>query len=130
VTGWSEAVTRGIRVKVKSAYLPDRSSPDDSHYIFAYRIRISNEGRETVQLRNREWIITDAHGAIERVVGDGVVGEQPALDPGQAFEDTSFGPLKTPIGSMHGSYGMVTAEGEGFRAEIAAFSLAVPTAIN
>jgi ApaG protein len=126
----SNTVTRGVRVEVKSAYLPERSSPRDGHYFFTYRVRISNEGPEAVQLVSREWIITDAEGEVERVRGPGVVGEQPVLGPGESFEYSSFCPLRTRIGSMHGSYQMVTASGESFDAAIAPFSLAVPTALN
>lgn len=126
----SDTVTRGVRVQVRSTYVPERSSPVDSQYFFAYRVRISNEGGETVQLVSREWIITDANGRVEQVQGPGVVGEQPVLGPGQAFEYTSFCPLHTPIGSMHGSYQMVSAGGDRFDAVIAPFSLAVPTALN
>jgi ApaG protein len=126
----SDATTRGVRVQVRTAYLPERSSPADSHYFFTYRVRISNQGEETVQLVSRHWIITDADGRTEEVRGPGVVGEQPVLAPGEAFEYTSFCPLPTPIGSMHGTYQMVTAAGSAFDAEIAAFSLAVPHALN
>src|SRR5512138_1141138 len=123
----SEAVTRGVRVQVESRYLAERSVPRDGYYFFAYRIRISNEGEEQVQLLSRHWTITDAHGRTEEVQGPGVVGERPVLAPGQSFEYTSFCPLPTPIGSMHGSYQMVTASGGRFEAEIAPFALAVPT---
>lgn len=126
----SDTTTRGVRVQVKSVYVAERSSPVENHFFFAYRVRISNEGDETVQLVSREWIITDADGNVERVRGPGVVGEQPVLGPGEAFEYTSFCPLRTPIGSMHGSYQMVSARGERFDATIAPFSLAVPTAVN
>ncbi len=126
----SDATTRGVRVQVQSRYVPERSSPAEGHYFFAYRVRISNAGEDTVRLVSRSWVITDAHGRIERVHGPGVVGEQPVLGPGQAFEYTSFCPLPTPIGSMHGSYQMVTSAGTPFDAEIAPFSLAVPTALN
>ncbi|HEY6554504.1 MAG TPA: Co2+/Mg2+ efflux protein ApaG [Vicinamibacteria bacterium] len=126
----SDTTTRGVRIQVKSAYLPDRSSPEEGRYFFAYRIRISNVGEETVQLISREWIITDSDGDVETVRGPGVVGEQPVLDPGQSFEYTSFCPLGTPIGSMHGSYQMVAAGGQTFDATIAPFSLAVPSALN
>jgi ApaG protein len=126
----SDTTTRGVRVQVQSVYVPERSAPERKHYFFAYRVRISNEGRETVQLVTREWIITDADGNVERVHGPGVVGEQPVLEPGESFEYTSFCPLPTPIGSMQGSYQMVAAGGDRFDAVIAAFSLATPTAIN
>jgi ApaG protein len=126
----SDTTTRGVRVEVRTTYVPERSSPAESQYFFAYRIRISNRGEETVQLLSRHWIISDGEGNTEHVRGPGVVGEQPVLEPGEAFEYTSFCPLPTPIGSMHGTYQMVTAGGSAFEAEIAPFSLAVPTALN
>ena len=126
----SDTTTRGVRVEVRTAYVPERSSPAESQYFFAYRIRISNVGDETVQLLSRHWIISDGEGNTEHVRGPGVVGEQPVLEPGEAFEYTSFCPLPTPLGSMQGTYQMVTAGGSAFEAEIAPFSLAVPTAIN
>jgi ApaG protein len=126
----SEAVTRGVRVQVESRYVSERSAPSQAYYFFAYHIRISNEGDERVQLVSRRWTITDAHGRTEEVQGPGVVGEQPFLSPGESFEYTSFCPLPTPIGSMHGSYQMVADSGARFDAEIAPFSLAVPTALN
>jgi len=126
----SEATTRGIRIHVESMYLADRSSPRDSQYLFAYHVRISNLGSETAQLVSREWIITSADGEVERVKGPGVVGEQPVLPPGGAFEYTSYCPLKTSVGSMQGSYQMVTTAGEKFEAQIAPFTLAVPNALN
>lgn len=126
----SEATTRGIRIEVTSTYVPDRSAPRDSQYLFAYHVRISNVGSETAQLVSRDWIITNADGEVERVKGPGVVGEQPVLPPGGAFEYTSFCPLKTSVGSMHGSYQMVTTQGDRFDAEIAPFTLAIPHALN
>lgn len=126
----SEATTRGVRVQVQSFYVPDRSEPRQGQFFFAYRVRIANVGDETVQLVSRHWVITDGEGRVEHVRGPGVVGEQPVLGPGQSFEYTSFCPLATAIGSMHGSYQMVTASGARFDAEIAPFSLAVPTALN
>jgi ApaG protein len=126
----SDTTTRGVRVEVRTAFVPERSSPAESQYFFAYRIRISNVGEETVQLVSRHWVISDGEGNTEHVRGPGVVGEQPVLEPGEAFEYTSFCPLPTPIGSMHGTYQMVTAGGSAFEAEIAPFSLAVPTALN
>ena len=126
----SEATTRGVRVQVQSTYVPERSSPRESHYFFAYRVRVSNVGEETVQLVSRHWLISDGEGQVEHVQGPGVVGEQPVLEPGESFEYTSFCPLHTPIGSMHGSYQMLTAGGARFDAEIAPFSLAVPSALN
>jgi ApaG protein len=122
--------TRGIRIEVRSEYLPERSSVRDGSYLFQYHVRISNVGSETAQLISREWIITNADGEVERVKGPGVVGEQPVLPPGASFEYTSYCPLKTSVGSMQGSYQMVTASGERFDAIIAPFTLAVPNALN
>ncbi|HVT59596.1 MAG TPA: Co2+/Mg2+ efflux protein ApaG [Thermoanaerobaculia bacterium] len=126
----SEVVTQGIRVEAESFYDPDRSSPQEGYYFFAYRIRISNLDSETVQLVSREWFITDGNGEMQRVQGPGVVGEQPVLARGDSFEYTSFCPLTTPVGSMHGSYRMVYQNGEGFDAAIAPFALAAPHAVN
>ena len=126
----SVTTTRGIQIHVKSAYLPERSSPRDGSYLFMYNIRISNVGSETAQLISREWIITNADGEVERVKGPGVVGEQPVLPPGGSFEYTSYCPLKTAVGTMQGTYQMVTADGEQFDAVIAPFTLAVPNALN
>jgi ApaG protein len=126
----SDTMTRGIRVQARSFYDEERSSPAESYYFFAYKVTISNEGGETAQLVSREWVITDGNGETQRVQGPGVVGEQPVLAPGEAFEYTSFCPLPTPVGSMHGSYLMVLGNGDRFEAEIAPFSLAVPHAVN
>lgn len=104
--------------------------PAQGRYLFAYTVRISNEGRGSSRLVARHWIITDASGEKEEVIGEGVVGHQPHLDPGEAFEYTSFCVLKTPLGSMRGSYQMVRDDGTSFQAEIAPFSLAVPDALN
>ena len=126
----SDTTTNGIRVQVEARYLPEQSSPRDNQYLFAYRIRISNEGGETAQLISRHWIITDADGHVEEVQGPGVVGEQPVLGPGASFEYTSFCPLRTSMGSMHGNYTMRLVGGESFQARIAPFTLAVPGVVN
>jgi ApaG protein len=126
----SDTTTHGIRVQVESFYDEDRSAPQESYFFFAYHVRISNVGSEPAQLLSREWIITDATGYQQRVQGPGVVGEQPLLAPGEAFEYTSFCPISTPVGSMHGSYRMVRDNGEAFDAVIAPFSLAVPNSVN
>ena len=123
----SSALTEGIRVRVQSRYLADQSSPKDDRYVFAYTITIANEGQRMAQLRTRHWIITDGRGEIEEVRGDGVVGEQPRLAPGQSFQYTSGCVLDTPIGTMHGTYRMWRDDGSYFDAEIAPFSLAAPT---
>jgi ApaG protein len=122
----STALTDGIRVTVQSIYLPDQSSPEDERYVFAYTVAITNEGDEPAQLRTRHWIITDGRGEIDEVRGDGVVGEQPRLTPGQSFQYTSGCVLKTPLGTMHGSYQMYRDNGSAFDAEIAPFTLASP----
>ncbi len=126
----SDCVTNGIRVVARGFHVPERSNPAESYFFFAYTIRISNEGSETAQLLSRHWIISGPDGPIGEVKGDGVVGEQPVLEPGQSFEYTSFCPLQTPLGSMYGTYQMVRPGGERFDAAIAAFSLAVPTQLN
>lgn len=126
----SDTTTNGIRVQVASEFLSERSSPRDNQYVFAYHITISNVGAEVAQLVSRHWIITNADGETEEVQGPGVVGEQPVLAPGERFEYTSFCPLKTNVGTMHGSYTMVTPGGQVFQAEIAPFTLAVPNALN
>jgi ApaG protein len=126
----SDTTTRGIRVQVQSFYDEERSSPQESYYFFAYRVRISNVGLETAQLVSREWIITDGNGDTQRVQGPGVVGEQPVLAPGDDFEYTSFCPLSTAVGAMQGTYLMALENGDKFEAEIAPFSLAMPHAVN
>ncbi|MCC7126632.1 MAG: Co2+/Mg2+ efflux protein ApaG [Acidobacteria bacterium] len=126
----SDTTTNGIRVRVTSQFLPERSSPEEDQYVFAYHITISNVGAETAQLISRHWIITNADGQTEEVQGPGVIGEQPHLSPGDEFSYTSFCPLKTNVGTMHGSYTMVTATGTLFHARIAPFTLAVPFALN
>ena len=123
------ATTRSIRVTVRSFYLADQSRPDEGTYVWAYRIRIENFSRETVQLLRRTWLITDARGRTQRVQGAGVVGQQPVLEPGEAFEYTSGTPLETPSGFMTGTYHMVTTDsGEAFDVTIPAFSLDSPDA--
>jgi len=126
----SDTLTRGIRIQVRTQFLPERSSPREGQYWFQYHVRIANVGGETAQLISREWTITNAEGEVERVKGPGVVGEQPVLPPGGQFEYSSFCPLKTAVGSMQGSYQMITAGGERFDALIAPFTLAVPNALN
>jgi ApaG protein len=126
----SVATTNGIRVEVVCKYLPERSVPRQRQFLFAYHITITNEGDEVAQLESRRWIITDGNGGEQTVEGPGVVGEQPVLEPGASFEYTSFCPLTTPFGTMHGHYVMLRPGGESFEAEIPAFLLAVPNAVN
>jgi ApaG protein len=120
------AVSRAIEVKVTPRFLPERSSPEDGYFFWAYTITLTNLGQETVQLKTRHWRITDAHGRLQEVRGAGVVGKEPVLRPGEDFEYTSGVPLPTPSGFMAGSYGMVTESGEPFDIEIPAFSLDTP----
>lgn len=117
------AVTRNIEVKVTPRFLSERSSPENGYFFWAYTIAITNHGTDTVQLKTRHWKITDAHGRMQEVRGAGVVGETPVLGPGASFEYTSGVPLPTPSGIMVGTYGMVSASGEGFEIDIPAFSL-------
>jgi ApaG protein len=119
-------ITRSIKVEVKPFYLEDQSSPAERRFVWAYTVRIENQGGETVQLRRRHWRITDAMGRLQEVRGPGVVGEQPVLAPGQSFEYTSGTPLATPSGIMVGSYEMETPNGECFAVAIPAFSLDSP----
>jgi len=118
--------TRSIKVTVKPVYLEDQSAPADNHYVWAYHVRIENQGRETVQLRRRHWRITDGFGRIQEVRGPGVVGEQPLLAPGATYEYTSGTPLSTPTGIKVGTYEMETPQGESFAVAIPAFSLDSP----
>lgn len=118
--------TQAIEVTVKPFYLEEQSEPDQNHYVFAYHVRIQNNGGDTVQLMNRHWQITDGFGRMQEVRGPGVVGEQPVLSPGEAFEYTSGCPLNTPSGIMVGSYEMETAEGQRFNVDVPAFSLDSP----
>ena len=120
-------ITRDIRVSVRSFFLDDQSQPDDRRYVWAYRVRIENQGACSVRLLRRSWRITDAVGRTQHVDGEGVVGEQPLLEPGEAFEYTSGTPLETPTGFMQGAYLMlVPASGERFDVRIPAFSLDSP----
>ena len=117
------AVTRNIEVVVTPRFVADRSSPENNYFFWAYTISITNKGTETVQLKTRHWRITDAHGRRQEVRGAGVIGEEPVLKAGEAFEYTSGVPLQTSSGFMTGSYGMVTVGGEHFDVDIPAFSL-------
>ena len=121
------ATTRGIRVSVKTFFLPDQSKPAEGKFFWAYQVKIENQGGETVQLLRRTWKITDGRGRTQQVHGEGVIGKQPVLGPGQAFDYTSGTPLDTPSGIMHGTYHMVVPEtGEAFDVGIPAFSLDSP----
>jgi len=126
----SDTTTNGVRIQVVSRFLPERSSPRLRQFLFAYHVTISNHGDEVAQLLSRRWVITDGNDHVETVEGDGVVGEQPVLEPGMSFEYTSFCPLQTPFGTMQGHYTMVRPDGETFEAQIAPFMLAMPSAVN
>ncbi|QEX15331.1 protein ApaG [Hypericibacter terrae] len=118
--------TRSIRITVEPTYLDDQSAPDEQRFVWAYHIRIENQGPETVQLRSRYWRITDARGKVQEVRGAGVVGEQPVLKPGESFEYTSGTPLPTASGFMVGTYQMENETGERFDVAVPAFSLDSP----
>lgn len=122
--------TEGLEVAARAEYIPDQSDPTKNYYFFAYHIVIRNRGQESVQLISRHWTITDGKGQIEEVRGEGVVGEQPILDPGGHFEYTSACPLKTPIGSMIGEYILKKPSGETFMAQIPEFHLIQPESIS
>ncbi len=118
--------TRSIKITVQPFYLEEQSSPADDHFVWAYHVRIENQGPETVQLRRRHWKITDGRGHMQEVRGPGVVGEQPVLEPGESFEYTSGTPLPTPSGIMVGSYQMENETGERFDVAVPPFSLDSP----
>jgi ApaG protein len=124
------ASTRGIRVEVKSQFLPQHSSATGRRFAFSYTVQISNESSETVQLRSRHWHILHGNGRREEVRGPGVVGEQPVLRPGEGFRYSSGCVLTSPHGTMHGTYEMVAGDGSRFEVEIPAFSLSTPHSLN
>jgi len=126
----SSATTRGIRVEVSPRYHPEHSHPETGEWFFSYTVEIVNEGPVAVRLLSRHWVITDARGHVEHVRGAGVVGEQPHLEPGERFRYTSFCPLPTSLGAMHGTYTMETADGERFEAQVAPFGLVDPETEN
>ncbi len=119
-----------IRVEVETAFLDEQSEPRDNRYVFSYTITIRNEGRVPARLMARHWLITDSNGKVQEVRGDGVVGEQPYLLPGQGFRYSSGAILETPVGAMQGSYQMVGDDGARFDAPIAPFRLAKPGILN
>jgi ApaG protein len=126
----SEAVTRGIRIRVEAEYSPERSSPRSHHWFFLYTVTIANEGDETVQLMSRHWVITDGNSHVEEVKGPGVIGEQPVLAPGESFTYTAGCPLPTPYGMMEGTYQMATGGGDRFDARIAPYTLSEPYTVH
>ena len=126
----AEAITRGVRVRAEPRYHPERSDPIAGEWFFSYTVEISNESDHPVRLLARHWVITDAEGRERHVGGEGVVGEQPRLTPGQRFRYTSFCPLPTSLGAMRGTYTMQRDNGERFEAEIAPFALIDPATEN
>ena len=119
-----------IDVQVETNYMESQSQPDEQRFVFSYTVTIRNEGQASARLMNRHWIITDANGKVQEVRGEGVVGEQPHLNPGETFRYTSGTVLDTPVGSMQGSYDMVDSHGNHFDAMIPAFSLARPGSLH
>ena len=126
----STATTDGVRVSVKPAFWPERSQPQSGQFAFTYTVQISNVGTAPVQLMSRHWIITDGNGRVEEVKGEGVVGKKPKLEPGEAFEYTSWAMLRTPFGTMRGTYSMERQDGQTFDAKIAEFALTMPNGLN
>ncbi len=119
-----------IEIAVETSFVDEQSEPDEDRYVFAYTITIRNVGTVAARLLTRHWIITDANGHVQEVRGEGVVGEQPHLQPGEGFRYTSAAMIETPVGSMHGSYQMVADDGFHFEAEIPAFSLSIPHTLH
>ena len=126
--GHSDRTTEGIRIRVAAQYVPEQSDPDRSHYVFAYRVVITNVGERSAKLLSRHWLIKDANNHAREVRGPGVVGEQPDLAPGESFEYMSGCPLTTEWGTMEGTYSMSRDDGELFQAKIGRFFLARTTA--
>ena len=119
-----------IRVDVETAFVEGQSDPDEQRFVFAYTITIRNEGEVPAKLLTRHWVITDANGKVQEVHGEGVVGEQPHIQPGEGFRYSSGAILETPVGSMEGSYQMIADDGERFDAPIAPFTLAIPGVLH
>ena len=126
----SEAVTNGIRVEVLCRYAPENSRPLHREWVFQYTVRITNQSSETVQLVSRHWIITDGLEHVEEVKGPGVIGEQPVLAPGESYKYSSWCPIKTPIGTMHGTYQMAGPGGKQFDIVVAPFALKAKYTVN
>jgi ApaG protein len=126
----TDPAPHSIRVEVKTQYVEDQSNPVEGRFVFSYTITIRNEGTQPARLVTRHWLITDANGKVQEVVGEGVVGEQPHLQPGQGFRYSSGAILETPVGSMQGKYRMVADDGEQFDAPIAPFRLAMPGVLH
>lgn len=121
---------RKIQVEVVPTYVAGQSDPGNNHYVFSYTVTIRNEGDQPAKLLTRHWIITDGDGQVQEVRGEGVIGEQPYLKPGEGFQYTSGTFMSTPVGTMQGSYQMITDDGERFDAEIPSFTLSVPNVLH
>ena len=126
----TNAPSQRIEIEVQTSYIPDQSAPQTNRYVFSYSITIRNAGSQAARLLNRHWIVTDANGKVQEVRGQGVVGEQPHLAPGESFRYTSGTMIETPVGSMQGSYGMLSDSGERFDAEIQPFTLSQPRTLH
>lgn len=126
----SSEIDHSISVAVETTYLPEQSAPERKHYVFAYTVTIRNTGTVPARLLTRHWIITDGNGKVQEVRGEGVVGDQPYLRPGESFRYTSGTMLETPVGNMRGSYQMVADDGVHFDAPIAAFTLSIPHTLH
>jgi len=127
---FSETLTHGVRIKVRAKFCPEHSEPEKKFWFYQYTVTIINESDDTVQLIGRHWHISDSNGQTEEVVGKGVIGKQPVLEPGKSFTYSSNCPLSTELGSMYGCFQMVTKDGEEFDANIAPFTLSQPHLIN
>ncbi len=127
---FAEQTDYKVEIAVETSFVDEQSEPDEDRFVFAYTITIRNKGTVAARLLTRHWIITDANGHVQEVRGEGVVGEQPHLQPGEGFRYTSAAMIETPVGSMHGSYQMVADDGFNFEAEIPAFSLSIPHTLH
>lgn len=126
----SSTTTEGIEVRVQATFWPERSAPERGQWAFQYTVKVANTGSRAATLRARHWVITDATGHVEEVRGEGVVGKQPRLEPGEGFEYTSWAMLRTPFGSMHGEYVMERPDRTRFEAKIGEFVLAQPNSLH
>lgn len=126
----SDDTSYEVKVDVKTTYIPEQSDPNSERYVFAYTITIHNEGTVAAKLLTRHWIINDANGNTQEVHGEGVVGEQPYLQPGESYQYTSGTVIETPVGSMEGSYQMLADDGTPFDAQIPAFTLSLPNKLH
>ena len=122
--------TNKINIEILPAYIAEQSDPSNDHYVFSYTVTIRNEGKKPARLLTRHWVITDGDGQVQEVRGEGVIGKQPHLSPGEYFKYTSGTFMNTPVGTMRGSYQMVTDSGETFEADIPSFTLAAPNTLH